>query len=173
MVRHVVVTPYQETWEQAYRHESSRLLHHVNTLLQSVYHVGSTSIPGMAAKPTIDILAETLSIQEVDSWNQTFEKLGYQPLGENGIKGRRYFCKEDAEGNHLVHLHIFEKDSEEVIRHLAFRDYLRTHSEDADFYSGLKLQLAEAFPYDAESYQYGKSAAVKKIEERALDWWYA
>lgn len=170
--RHIVIEPYQIEWEQEYKREVGRISRIIHPVLRAIHHIGSTSIPGMSAKPTIDILAEVSDLPSLDRISSRMDPLGYESYGENGIVGRRYFCKTDAEGNHLVHLHIFEEGTEDVVRHLAFRDYLKVHADDAAFYSNLKEQLAAAFPYDAESYIQGKDAAVKKIEERALLWWY-
>lgn len=172
MARQIVVVPFQDDWEQIYKKEAEKLSGILRQTLCAIHHIGSTSVPGLPAKPTIDILAEVASLQTVDERNDAFRRLGYLPYGEYGIKGRRYFCKTDAEGNHLVHIHIFKEGSEDAVRHLAFRDYLATHQQDAAFYGRIKQQLAESFPYDRASYQKGKEAAVRKIEERALQWWY-
>ena len=71
--------------------------------------------------------------------------------------------------DHLVHLHIFNRESDHVLRHLAFRDFLKTHPDIADFYGNIKLELAAAYPDDIDSYIEGKNAAVKKIEIEALN----
>ncbi|WP_100487891.1 GrpB family protein [Sporolactobacillus pectinivorans] len=172
MQRHIILVPYKEEWAQEYKKEAGRISHVLHPVLSAIHHIGSTAIPGILAKPTIDILAEVTDLEQVDSLASGIERLGYQSYGEYGISGRRYFCKTDAMGNHLVHLHVFREETENVIRHLAFRDYLKVHDDDADFYSRLKEELAVAFPYDGESYSKGKDAAVHKIEERALQWWY-
>lgn len=170
--RHIAVVPFQDGWNKAYEKEAGRLSHVLQPVIAAIHHIGSTAVPGMAAKPTIDILAEASDLEAIDQRNASMSRLGYLSYGENGIKGRRYFCMEDADGNHLIHVHIFKTGSEEVVRHLAFRDYLITHKEDADFYSNLKQELADQFPYDSESYSAGKNAAAGRIEERALQWWY-
>ncbi|MFT8311232.1 MAG: GrpB family protein [Sporolactobacillus sp.] len=170
--KEIEVVPYNEDWINEYKREAARIAHIMGTNLQAIHHIGSTAIPGLAAKPTIDILAEVQSLEDTDLIQAEFSKLGYESFGEHGIHGRRYFVKKDGLGNHLIHLHIFEADSENVIRHLAFRDYLRTHDDDAAFYSQLKIQLAEQFPDDREDYSAGKNEACKRIEEIALQWWY-
>ncbi|GGL62352.1 hypothetical protein GCM10007968_27920 [Sporolactobacillus putidus] len=173
IMRHIVVIPFQDEWKQAYEREAGRLSHVLSPVIAAIHHIGSTAIPGVAAKPTIDILAEVSDLNEVDKKNEPMSKIGYEAFGEYGIKGRRYFCKTDAEGSHLVHVHVFAAGTEEVIRHLAFRDYLATHKEDADFYSALKQELASQFPNDIQSYCIGKDAAAEKIEKLALQWWYS
>ncbi|MDD9149537.1 MULTISPECIES: GrpB family protein [unclassified Sporolactobacillus] len=172
-MRHVVVVPFRDEWKRTYEKEAGRLSHTLHPLITAVHHIGGTAVPGMAAQPTIDLLAEVGDLNEVDKKNEAMAKIGYRAFGEHGIRGRRYFCKTDAEDNHLAHVHIFSAGSEEVIRHLAFRDYLASHEEDADFYGRLKLELAAQFPYDIESYRIGKNAAAEKIENLALQWWYS
>jgi GrpB-like predicted nucleotidyltransferase (UPF0157 family) len=168
----IKVVPYNEEWAETYKREALRVSHVLAPVLQAIHHVGSTSIPGIFAKPTIDILAEVNDLNAVDTLESSFAKLSYEAFGEYGIRHRRFFVKKDGLGNHLVHLHVFEADSEDVVRHLAFRDYLKTHDEDATFYSTLKLQLAQEFPDDRESYCAGKSELCKRIEQIALHWWY-
>ncbi|MET1249628.1 GrpB family protein [Sporolactobacillus sp. STCC-11] len=170
--REIQVVPYNEEWAESYKREALRVAHVLTPVLQAIHHVGSTSIPGIFAKPTIDILAEVNDLNAVDLLNSSLSKLNYRALGENGIHQRRYFVKEDGQGRHLFHLHIFVVDTDNVVRHLAFRDYLRTHDEDAAFYSTLKCQLAQQFPDDRESYCAGKNELCKRIEQIALQWWY-
>ncbi|MCL1631791.1 GrpB family protein [Sporolactobacillus sp. CPB3-1] len=170
--KEIQVVPYNANWSVEYKKEAARIVPLLKPILRAIHHIGSTSIPNMAAKPTIDILAEVTTIEMCDSFTNEFVKIDYQPFGEYGIKNRRYFVKKDRFGNHLVHLHAFETESEQVIRHLAFRDYLKTHEETARFYCQLKLQLAKEFPNDREGYCIGKDEACKRIEQLALHWWY-
>jgi GrpB-like predicted nucleotidyltransferase (UPF0157 family) len=170
--REIQVVPYNEEWEGSYKREALRISHVLAPVLQAIHHVGSTSIPGVYAKPTIDILAEVNDLSAVDPLESSLSKLSYDARGDNGIPRRRYFVKKDGQGGHLVHLHVFEADTEDVVRHLAFRDYLKTHDEDAAFYSTLKRELAQQFPDDSESYCAGKNELCKRIEQIALQWWY-
>lgn len=170
--KEIQVVPYNEEWAESYKREALRVAHALTPVLQAIHHVGSTSIPGIFSKPTIDILAEVNDLSAVDTLSSSLSKLNYTAFGENGMHRRRYFVKKDGQGRHLFHLHVFEADTENVVRHLAFRDYLKTHDEDAVFYSTLKLQLAQQFPDDRESYCAGKNELCKRIEQIALQWWY-
>ncbi len=107
-------------------------------------------------------------ITAIDSFTEEMQKLGYEAKGENGIPGRRYFQKGGDDRTH--HVHIYEEGSKEILRHLAFRNYLRCHPEDAEAYGSLKMKLAERFPYDINSYIEGKYNFLKELEQKALAW---
>lgn len=133
----------------------------------AIYHIGSTSVPGLAAKPIIDIMAVVRSLAEVDSVAENFSEIGYEYLGEFGITGRRYLRKGGDERTHQIH--IFQADDwKNIGRHLAFRDYMRTHEKERDEYAKIKKSLAQRFPYDIDGYCDGKESFVREIEKRAL-----
>lgn len=92
-----------------------------------IYHIGSTAIEGIYAKPIIDILAEVEDINNVDNYNEQMKSLGYIPKGEYGIKGRRFFLKGLYHRTH--HVHIFEKGDSQVERYINFRDYMIEHKK--------------------------------------------
>lgn len=165
----VQVVPYRPQWPELYRQEAEKIRHILGNQLDSIHHIGSTSVPGLAAKPIIDMLPVVYRIEAVDAFDIEFEALGYEVMGEFGIPGRRYFRK-GAE-TPTYHIHIFQKsDAHNIGRHLAVRDYLRTHQADAAAYASLKLQLAAQFPWDIEAYCDGKDAFVKELEQKALAW---
>ena len=102
-----------------------------------------TSIPGIYAKPVIDILIGVVNINNIDKYNVEMDKLGYICKGEYGIKGRRFFMK--GLYNRTHHIHIFQSDNPEILRHINFRDYLIAHSEEARIYSELKKENGNLF----------------------------
>ena len=167
----VIVVEHNKTWKQIYEAEAKKIKEILEDILVSIDHIGSTSVEGLSAKPIIDILPVVTEIEKVDSYNAAFEALGYECMGEYGIVGRRYLRK-SRDGEQAFHIHIFGTASEyEIRRHLAVRDYLRTHKEVADAYGALKKKLALQFPNDIESYCDGKDAFVKELEQRALAWY--
>lgn len=169
MLQHVIVVPYSQKWKAMYEKEAEMIAEILGDNCIAVYHIGSTSVPGLAAKPIIDIMPVVKDICKVDECEPAFEKIGYEYLGEFGIPGRRYLRKGGDERTHQIH--IFEKSNDKDIdRHLAVRDYLRTHEEAAREYGELKKALAEKFPYDIESYCDGKDEFVKGLERKALAW---
>ena len=132
-----VTVPYQACRPQAYEKEAARLKEVLSGLLVSIHHIGSTAVPGLAAKPIIDILPVVTEITAVDGLRYAFAALSYEYMGEFGIPGRRYLRKGGAHRTHQVH--IFGAESQyEIERHLAVRDYLRMHPLKADAYAALK-----------------------------------
>ena len=167
MPQHVKVEEYNPAWPEIYRKEKQLITTILGRSCIAVYHIGSTSVPGLAAKPIIDIMVSARSLSGADSCRSGFEAIGYEWLGEFGIPGRRYLRKGGDERTHQIH--IFQCDDRENIeRHLAFRGYLRKHADARDAYAGLKKDLAAAFPYDIEGYCSGKDAFVKEMETKAL-----
>ena len=173
-LREVRVVPYDPAWPQQFREEAGRLQAVFGRELIYIHHIGSTAVPGLAAKPIIDILPVVRSIDAIDSLNEAMVELGYEPMGEHGLPGRRYFhrlyCHEGVEC-HTYHVHVYESGSPMIDRHLAFRDYLRAYPDVASRYAALKQKLAHLFPYDIDSYLDGKNAFVKVTEHAALSWW--
>ncbi len=136
----------------------------------AIHHIGSTAIPGIYAKPIIDILVEVKDIAIVDQQSPAIAALGYQVMGEFGIPGRRFFRKDNKIGTRTHHIHIFEANSPDIKRHLAFRDYMIAHLEDAQKYSELKRQLAKQYPDNIDKYMDGKDGFIKKMQTKALEW---
>ncbi|ENQ3104416.1 GrpB family protein [Bacillus cereus] len=167
-MRKVEVMPYENHWAEKFQKEAKRLKEAMPEHVK-VHHIGSTSVPGLAAKPIIDMIMEVTNIDKVDSWNDVLQKLGYTPKGENGISGRRFYIH-GTEEKRSYHLHVYETGNQEIIRHLSFRDYMMEHCEEAEAYATLKQELAKQFTYDIEQYIEGKDAFVREREQRALEW---
>jgi GrpB-like predicted nucleotidyltransferase (UPF0157 family) len=170
MTRQVLVVPYDEQWPQMYKREIERIYPVLRDEIVSTHHIGSTSIPGMRAKPIIDILLEVKDIIRIDGYNDAMIGLGYSPRGEMGIPGRRYFSREEPVDVRTHHVHAYQKGDRSIERHLAFRDYMIEHPQDAERYIQLKKELAEKFPMDIDSYIAGKEAFVDEMETRAIAW---
>jgi GrpB-like predicted nucleotidyltransferase (UPF0157 family) len=168
-LRKVEVCSFNEKWDMMFKEEAERLKAIFGNTILEIHHIGSTSVPGLKAKPIIDIMPIVSDIYLVDSYNNEMIEIGYNPKGENGIPGRRYFQKGGDNRSH--HIHVFQSGSDEIKRHLAFRDYLCNHRIMKEKYGDLKEQLAKQFPYDIESYINGKAELVKEIELKALYWY--
>ena len=166
----VQVLPWQTTWPVAFEMEASQLAPVLRELGGTLHHIGSTSVPGLAAKPIIDLLLEVPDLAALDRRSDALVALGWEAKGEFGLPGRRYFRKADAQGHRTHHLHAFEAGSAEARRHLAFRDYLIAHPAVASAYGALKRTLAVAHPQDMEAYMDGKNSFIKDHEARALRW---
>lgn len=167
MPQHITVLDYDPEWPLKYNKERDHIIEILKDNCISIYHIGSTSVPGLAAKPVIDIMAVVRSLERTDLAAEKFSNLGYEYLGEFGIAGRRYLRKGGDERTHQ--LHIFQADDwKNIQRHLAFRDYMRIHKKERDAYATLKKDLAQKFPYDIDGYCDGKENFVRKMEELAL-----
>ncbi|MGU3458354.1 GrpB family protein [Bacillus sp. D48C] len=167
-MRKIVVVPHENHWSEKFQMEAERLKTAMPETVK-IHHIGSTSVPGLAAKPIIDMIMEVESIERVDRWNERFIELGYIVKGENGISGRRFFIH-GTEEKRLYHLHVFEKGNPEIVRHLAFRDYMMAHCEEAEAYATLKKELAEKYTYDGTLYTEGENEFVRNVDEKAKEW---
>ncbi len=166
----VEVVPYNPQWKKAFFAESGQIAKALATNLVVIHHIGSTAIPHIYAKPIIDFLIEVKELNLVTEQTPAMVALGYEAMGEYGLVGRRYFRKENLLGIRTHHVHIYEIYSPEIERHLAFRDYMIAHPEDAEQYSQLKQELAQKYPEDIEGYMDGKYEFVKRIERKAIQW---
>ncbi|QIW80540.1 bifunctional GNAT family N-acetyltransferase/GrpB family protein [Bacillus tequilensis] len=166
--RNVKVVHYNEKWANLFEKEKERLKLVFGPEIIAVHHIGSTSIPNMAAKPIIDILVEVRSIEAVNRYDAEMKAIGYTPKGENGIAGRRYFQKGGNKRTH--HVHMYEKGDPAIERHLLFRDYLRAHPKTAEEYAILKKRLAARYPDSINQYIQGKDEWIKTAEEHAKRW---
>jgi len=166
-----IVVPHDPAWRQKFELEAAELASALGPAAVAIHHIGSTAIPGVVAKPVIDVLVEATSVEAIDDRTESVEALGYEAKGEFGIRGRRYFRKDDAAGVREYHVHAFEAGSENVARHLAFRDYLRSHPAVAEAYSRLKRELARRHPSDIEAYRAGKDPFIQATQRVALAWW--
>jgi GrpB-like predicted nucleotidyltransferase (UPF0157 family) len=169
-MRKVEVVPHDPRWRDAFEAEAGRVAEALGENVSAVHHIGSTAIPGIYAKPVVDLLVEVGDVAEVDGRSSVMESIGYEVMGEYGIPGRRYFRKDDREGVRTHHVHAFEAGSAEVVRHLSFRDYLLAHPADAQRYGELKRRLAEEHPQSFDEYMDGKDGFIKEIDRRAAQW---
>ena len=168
-MRKIEVVDYNPEWPVAFEQEREQILPIAPGLIIEVHHIGSTSVPELAAKPIIDMLLEVKEIAALDAHNAAFEALGYEALGEFGILGRRYFRKGGDDRTHQIH--AFESGSDGWLRHIAFRDYLRAHPEVREAYAAVKREAAAQCNHDIYAYMDHKDAFVKAAEQDALRWY--
>ena len=166
----IVISEYDPMWPEQFAVEKSALASVFGGDALHIHHIGSKSVPGLAAKPIIDILVEATSLSACDAHNEGMHRLGYEVMGSYGIEGRRYFRKINSEGVRTHHVHAFAKGSPHTVRHLAFRDYLIAHPGKARDYETIKRRAAERIGSDWDSYTDGKEAFVLETERLALRW---
>ena len=172
MVGKIDILLYDPGWPEKFEIEAQSISEVLDALLIAIHHIGSTAIYNMAAKPTIDILLVVKNLKKLDACNNKMRQLGYQPVGEDGIPGRRYYRKLEGEV-HRFHLHAFKVGHPDINRHINFRDYLREHPDEVQAYQELKLQLSAEFPFDASGYTSGKTGFIQAIDQLASDRWIA
>jgi GrpB-like predicted nucleotidyltransferase (UPF0157 family) len=166
----IILAAHDARWAVQFGHEASVVRAALGGILIELHHIGSTAIPGIAAKPIIDMLAVVTSVEELDRASPRLEPLGYESKGEFGIPGRRYFRKDSPSGIRTHQLHAFAIGSADVDRHLNFRDYLRAHPAEAQAYEALKRGLAVQSLGDGHAYSDGKTDFIRELERRAAAW---
>lgn len=169
----VTVEKYNPEWNSWFEQLCSYFESKLAPFILRIEHVGSTSVPGMVAKPIIDfdIIIRMSDFEEIQS---RLEVIGYVHQGDLGIPEREAFGLTDLELKERLpphHLYVCDLNSKELHRHIVFRDYLRDHPEDAMKYSEIKGNLVKEHSGDRELYIQGKDPLVREILERALHWY--
>ncbi len=162
--RIVQVEEYDPEWPEHFRRLRDRIWPCVSDVAISIEHVGSTSVPGLAAKPAIDVDIVIPSRNELGVVAMRLAPLGYTHRGNLGIEDRDAFSGPEGQPHH--HLYVCPRDSLALRNHITLRDHLRSHPQDVTRYSGLKRQLAEKFSRDIDRYVEGKSAFILSILAR-------
>jgi GrpB-like predicted nucleotidyltransferase (UPF0157 family) len=157
-------------WPAAFKQEAARLKDLLGEEVLVIHHIGSTSVPGLAAKPIIDLLPVVRSIDQVDAATGALEAAGYHAWGAFGLEGRRLFTK-DAAGVRTHNVHIYGHDDPDIRRHLAFRSYLRAHPDQVAAYARVKGEAYARHPADIAQYNDAKSSWIRTTEQVALRWY--
>ncbi|WP_309119320.1 GrpB family protein [Paenibacillus sp.] len=163
----VRLSEFSEDWIRLFHEEANFLKSVFNDEIVRFEHFGSTSVPGMKAKPVIDMMCIVKNINNIDQYNEIMHSLHYDVAGEWGIQGRRLFRKGGENRTH--HIHFYETNNPQIERHLVFRDYLRAHPEEVARYSNFKEELARSFENTIE-YSPAKKTFVMEMEKLALAW---
>ncbi len=167
----VVVVPYDPAWPELFRREKEHLLECLpRELIRRVEHFGSTAVPGLVAKPVVDLLVEVTDLAATrERIAPLLEAQGYDyfwrpTYGDDGPPFYAWFIKRDAVTKvRTHHLHMVEAGFSGHWERLAFRDYLVAHPEVARQYGALKLRLAQELPGDRVAYTEGKGAFIERV----------
>ncbi len=163
---HIEVVEYRAEWPHVFEREAAAILAACRPYITEVHHIGSTSVPGLAAKPILDVLPVAAGPAEALEAVPRMKALGYRYRGENGIAGRFYFDRV-VDGRTVMHVHMFPAGHLEVRRHLLFRDHLRDHPAVAREYQRLKRELAVRYRDDRRTYTDSKAAFITGVIDAA------
>lgn len=161
--KRVVVLPYDPKWALDFQKIKDEIEDAAGHLILGVEHVGSTAVEGMSAKPCIDLDVIVSDEAMLPAVIRGLAAIGYIHEGDLGIKGREAFKYTDKPHLQTHHLYVCLRDSEELHRHLTFRDYLRSHPEAVAAYSQVKEAAARLYPDDIDGYTAYKSACIEEL----------
>ena len=161
--RKVIVLPYDEAWKTAFEAIKAEIESALGKLILGIEHVGSTSVEGMSAKPCIDLDVIIKDDSMLDAVIERLAEIGYIHEGDLGIKGREAFKYTDKPHLMTHHLYVCPQNSEELRRHITFRDFLRSNAEAARKYSSVKETAAELFSNDIDKYIEYKSPCIQEL----------
>ncbi|WP_223642081.1 GrpB family protein [Corallococcus sp. EGB] len=165
----VRLVPHDPRWAEAAVAHGQELKGVLGAIVREVHHIGSTAIPGITAKPILDLIPVVVSLDALDERRGELEAIGYEWWGELGLPGRRYCTRHDpATGARVVQLHCFVEGAPEITRHLVFRDYLRTHPVVARAYDDEKSRCQRLYSDDSHAYSDCKASWIKRVEAEAL-----
>lgn len=159
------IEPYNPEWKKRLENEVEILRPIFSDKTILIEHIGSTAVPGLAGKPTIDILITIEKIEIADELLEKIESIGYKSLGDYINKGSRLFIKE-VDNERLVNLHVFEATHPHVKDMINLRNYFRSNSEVVKEYSKLKFELAEKYPNDYGLYRKFKDEWMEKLKKK-------
>ena len=159
----VIVVPYDESWKSSFEAIRQELAGALGDLAIGIEHVGSTSVEGMSAKPCIDIDVVIRDYSVFDAVVRNLEAIGYVHEGDLGIKDREAFKYADKPHLQMHHLYVCPRYSEELRRHMTFRDYLRSNADAVRKYSLVKETAAGLFPNDIDRYMAYKGPCIEEL----------
>jgi GrpB-like predicted nucleotidyltransferase (UPF0157 family) len=161
----IQLAPYDPSWPAEFEAEAARIERACEDLEIRLEHIGSTAVPGLSAKPIIDILAGVPPRARRKQYVTAIKGIGYEHLGSYGIAGRNYFRRGSPRSHHV---HLVSRSSAFYREHVAFRDWLRSYPDSRQEYEMLKRELARTFADDPRRYQDAKGTFIRSVVRRAL-----
>jgi GrpB-like predicted nucleotidyltransferase (UPF0157 family) len=163
----VFLSPYDRRWPQLFRRERTRLRRALGRKVLEIEHVGSTAVPGLSAKPVLDLALTVRALREVRGLVAPLAKLGYEYKGLYGLPGRHFFVRGEPRRTH--HLHVVRADSRHWRVWKLFRDYLRRHPDEAARYEKFKRSKARKYADNRPAYTGSKSRFVERMLRKARE----
>ena len=159
----VMVVPYDKAWKSAFEEIKSEIEAAIGDLIVGIEHVGSTSVEGLSAKPCIDMDVIIRDYTVFDAVVEKLEAIGYIHEGDLGIQDREAFRYSDKQHLQTHHLYVCPQDSQELHRHVTFRDFLRSNPQAVKKYNSVKETEARLFPDDIDQYIQYKSPCIEEL----------
>lgn len=166
-MRTIIVESYNPAWPEEFNRIKAYLLPYIGDIIIDIAHVGSTSVPGLAAKPIIDFIIIIDSYDVFPEVAQRLRKIGYEHEGDLGIPMRECFKRSHPDDFMDYHMYVCPKYSPEMKRQILFRDYLRTHEKARNEYANLKQALSEVYRHDINAYTNGKHDFIENVLKKA------
>ncbi len=159
----VIIVDYNPDWPILYEKEKRRILEAVRDRILGIEHIGSTAVPGLGAKPIIDIMAGVHDKASADECLLPLQKIGYTDVTPEPDNPGWFYCLGKAPHSVGYHLHLMKYQSSDWNRHLVFRDYLRSHPDVAEKYFRLKKRLSKEYGINRVGYTDAKTTFIGKI----------
>lgn len=163
----VRLASYNAAWQRKFATERRRLRRYLSRHRYAIEHIGSTAVPGLDAKPIIDIAIRIPSFRTLPTWIRNLESAGYAYKGEYGLPGRHFFTRGQPVTHHL---HLVTPDTPHWDDWLLFRDHLRAHPAASAAYNRVKHMLAQRFKTNRNAYTRAKTAIVSALVKAARRW---
>lgn len=164
----ILIAPYDPQWPRRFSQLAADLRTALGETARRIDHIGSTAVPGLDAKPVIDVQIAVASLEPLEAYRLPLEALGYVHRADNPDLSKRYF--REAPGRSRTHIHVRPCGSWAEQFALLFRDYLRAHPADAQRYAALKYSLAEKHRNDRRAYTEAKEPFIWEIMQKADQW---
>ncbi len=161
---------YNSAWKEEFKKVDGLLKKIFGEEIIDIQHVGSTAIPGIIAKPQIDIFVVVKNLAKVRSYYKVMQDAGFAPRGDYIGKGEEYFTKDSEDGSRSISIHVYPQNHPKIEDMLTFRDYLLENRGDCELYSSIKRKLYEKFADDYPAYCKAKEEAMEPIKKRARAW---
>ena len=162
----VALEPHNDAWEAEYEATKNIIFEILGDNVVGVYHVGSTAIKGIVAKPILDVGVAVKKLDDIDI--DGMQRIGYEHCGERGVPGRCLFVLREDGDLSKHHIHCYAANDSNLNDTILFRDFLNSNFEYAKQYNDLKTRLYELYPTDRVKYTNGKEAFIRKIIELAI-----
>lgn len=164
------VVEYDPKWRDIYKSHINKIEPILGNEILSVHHVGSTSIPGMWAKPNIDVMVVVHDISKIKQYRTDMELAGYVARGDYSKIDEEYFTEDLPSGERVASIHVFQSGNPEIKKHLDFRDYLTTNEDARNRYIKLKKQLVHDRKVHYRGYDDGKQKLISQLNKEAEAW---